>query len=202
VINLLGKIFNRCQSFSLRFRRVWHRRWFLFTERPRHRQIELGRAVTFNVPVRSGGQGTLRVGDHTTFGYPLAFRFGNGEIMLQPRTPDAEIVIGRNTIFNNNTAVCAVKSIRIGNDCRIGDCVAILDADFHEINPATRDRSVGIIKPVSIGNNVWIGSRVMVLKGASIGDNSVIAAMSVVTSAIPPNCIAAGIPAKVIRKIE
>jgi maltose O-acetyltransferase len=61
---------------------------------------------------------------------------------------------------------------------------------------------VGTIKPVSIGNNVWIGSRVMILKGASIGDNSVIAAMSVVTSAIPANCVAAGVPAKVIRKIE
>ncbi len=59
-----------------------------------------------------------------------------------------------------------------------------------------------MIKPVRIGNNVWIGSRVMVLKGASIGDNSVIAAMSVVTSAIPANCVAAGVPAKVIRKIE
>jgi maltose O-acetyltransferase len=144
----------------------------------------------------------LRVGDHTTFGFPLAFRFGSGEIMLQPRTPEAEIIIGHDTIFNNNTVVCAVKSIRIGNGCLIGDCVAISDTDFHEINPATRDRSVGIIKPVSIGNNVWIGSRVMILKGASIGDNSVIAAMSVVTSAIPPNCIAAGVPAKVIRQIE
>jgi maltose O-acetyltransferase len=80
--------------------------------------------------------------------------------------------------------------------------VAIVDADFHEINPATRDNSAGEVRPVTIGNNVWIGSRVMVLKGASIGDNSVIAAMSVVTSAIPANCVAAGIPAKVIRHLE
>lgn len=156
----------------------------------------------FNVPGRSGGQGTLHVGDQTTFGFPLSFRLGNGEIMLQPRTPEAEIVIGRNTIINNNTAVCAVKSIRIGNNCLIGDGVAITDADFHEINPATRNNSAGIIKPVNIGNNVWIGSRVLVLKGANIGDNSVIAAMSVVNSDIPANCVAAGIPARVIRQIE
>jgi maltose O-acetyltransferase len=201
-MKLLGKIFNRCHSYWLRLQRVWNRHFFLFTEGPRHRSIELGQSVTFNVPVRSGGQGTLRVGDQTTFGFALAFRFGNGEIMLQPRTTEAEIVIGQNTIFNNNTVVCAVKSIRIGSGCRIGDCVSILDTDFHEINPATRDHSVGVVKPVSIGNNVWIGSRVMVLKGASIGDNAVIAAMSVVTSAIPANCVAAGIPARVIRQIE
>jgi acetyltransferase-like isoleucine patch superfamily enzyme len=201
-MKLLGKIFNRCHSYWLRFRCVWHRGWFLFTERPRHRAIELGQSVRFNVPVRSGGQGTLRLGYQTVFGFPLSFRFGCGEIMLQPRTPEAEIVIGHNTILNNNTVVCAVKSIRIGNNCRIGDCVSIMDADFHEINPATRDNSPGVVKAVNIGNNVWIGSRALVLKGASIGDNSVIAAMSVVTSAIPANCVAAGIPARVIRQIE
>lgn len=149
-----------------------------------------------------GGQGTIHIGDNTNFGFRLAGRLGRGEILLQARTPEAEIIIGRDNWLNNNTSLCAVQSIRIGNLCRIGDFVAIMDADFHEINPATRDRSVGTVKPVNIGNNVWIGSRVMVLKGASIGDNSVIAAMSVVTTAIPANCVAAGVPAKVIRKIE
>ena len=76
-----------------------------------------------------------------------------------------------------------------------------MDADFHEINPDTRNRSVGLVKPVSVGDNVWIGSRVMILKGASIGDNSIIGAMSLVTSSIPANCVAAGVPAKVIRQL-
>jgi maltose O-acetyltransferase len=162
----------------------------------------LGKGVIFHVPVMGGGQGTIHIGDNTNFGFRLSGRLGSGEILLQARTPEAEIIIGRDSWLNNNSSLCAVQSIRIGNQCRIGDFVAIMDADFHEINPATRNRGVGTIKPVSIGNNVWIGSRVMVLKGASIGDNSVIAAMSVVTSAIPANCVAAGVPAKVIRKIE
>ena len=92
--------------------------------------------------------------------------------------------------------------IAIGNKCQIGDLVAIYDSDFHEISPATRNRSTGPSAPVRIGNNVWLGSRVMVLKGVAIGDNSVIAAMSVVTKSVPPNSLAAGIPAKVIRSIE
>jgi len=201
-MSLLLKIFNRCERYSAQFRSARYRRWFLFTETPRHRKIELGDGVVFHVPVKGGGQGTIQIGDHTNFGFRLAGRLGNGQILLQARTPEAEISIGRDNWLNNNTSLCAVQSIRIGNRCQIGDLVAIMDADFHEINPATRCRSVGTVKPVNIGNNVWIGSRAMVLKGASIGDNSVIAAMSVVTSAIPANCVAAGVPARVIRKIE
>ena len=201
-MNLLLGVLNRCERYSARFRSAWYRQRFLFTETPRHRKIDLGKDVIFHVPVMGGGQGTLQIGDNTNFGFRLAGRLGSGEILLQARTPDAEIIIGRNNWLNNNTSLCAVQSIRIGNQCRIGDFVAIMDTDFHEINPATRDRSVGTIKPVNIGSNVWIGSRVMVLKGASIGDNSVIAAMSVVTSPIPANCVAAGVPARVIRKLE
>jgi maltose O-acetyltransferase len=85
--------------------------------------------------------------------------------------------------------------------CQIGDQVAIYDCDFHEINPSTRDRSYGPTSPVVIGNNVWLGSRVIVLKGVTIGDNSVVGAMSVVTKSIPANCVAAGIPARIIRHI-
>jgi maltose O-acetyltransferase len=83
----------------------------------------------------------------------------------------------------------------------IGDQVTILDCDFHEISPITRMNGVGPIEPVVIGDNVWLGSRVMVLKGVTIGENSVVAAMSVVTKSIPPNSIAVGNPARVIRSI-
>jgi maltose O-acetyltransferase len=122
--------------------------------------------------------------------------------MLQARTPESEIVIGRDNWFNNNTMLCAVRSIRVGDNCRIGDGVSIIDADFHEISPATRNCSAGLVRPVSIGNNVWIGSRVTILKGVRIGDNSVIGAMSLVTKEVPHNTLVGGIPARVIRKLE
>jgi maltose O-acetyltransferase len=127
---------------------------------------------------------------------------GNGEILLQPRSREAEIRIGDDNWFNNNVTIVANERIMVGDNCQIGDQVAIYDCDFHEISPATRNRSPGPTQPVVIGNNVWLGSRVMVLKGVTIGDNSVIGAMSLVTKSIPENCIAAGNPAKVIRSIE
>lgn len=195
----------RCLTFGerwlARFRSAFYRWRFAVFEKPHLRLLEMGSNILFHVPVR-GGSGTLRIGEGAILGYHLAHRFGSGEITLQPRAPEAEIVIGRGTMINNNTVVCAMKSIRLGADCRVGDCVAIFDADFHELAPATRNRSVGLVKPVVIGNNVWIGSRAIVLKGVTIGDNSVIAAMSVVTKDIPANCVVAGIPAKVIDKLE
>jgi len=115
---------------------------------------------------------------------------------------DSEIVIGNQNAFNNGVCLIANERIEIGNGCQIGDLVAIYDCDFHEIAPATRNRSAGLTSPVRIGNNVWLGSRAMVLKGVGIGDNSVVAAMSVVTKSVPANCIVAGNPAKVIRVIE
>lgn len=190
-----GQQARRCRS-------LWYLQRFLMLEKSRHVAVEFGKGVQLNVPVRGGGRGTIRVGAQSKFGYPLAHRLGSGEIMLQARTLAAVIQIGHGNYVNNNTVLCALESIQIGNNCLIGDLVAIYDADFHDLNPGTRWQGLGQVKPVNIGNNVWIGSRAMVLKGVTIGDNSVIAAMSVVTTQIPPNCLAAGSPAKVIRELE
>ncbi|MEI6197985.1 MAG: DapH/DapD/GlmU-related protein [Verrucomicrobiota bacterium] len=184
-----------------RIRNVWYLQCLIWTEKSRHKQLIVGKNVRFNVPVRGGGEGTLIIGNRNSLGYRPAPRLGTGEILLQARHPDAIITIGEANAFNNNVSFLANGQITIGDRCQIGDLVCIYDCDFHEIDPATRNRSAGITKPVIIGNNVWLGSRVMVLKGVTIGDNSVIAAASVVTKSIPSNCIAAGNPAKVIRTI-
>lgn len=77
----------------------------------------------------------------------------------------------------------------------------IMDSDFHDLDPATRHSGTGGALPVQIGNNVWLGSRVIVQKGVSIGDNSVIAAGAVVTRPVPANVVAGGNPARVIREL-
>lgn len=113
--------------------------------------------------------------------------------------PGALVSIGAGTAISNNVPIITVGLIRIGQHCLIGDLVQIFDCDFHEIEPARRNASCGPVEPVMIDDNVWIGSRVMVLRGASIGENSVIAAGSVVNRPIPANSLAASVPARDIR---
>jgi maltose O-acetyltransferase len=185
-----------------RLRSEWQVRRFLWLEKGGHKQLVVGKQIRFNVPVRGEGKGTLIIGDHNMFGYRPAPRLGTGEILLQARDANATITIGKANAFNNNVSMVPNEQITIGDRCQIGELVTIYDCDFHEINPATRNLSAGLTNPVIIGNNVWLGSRVIVLKGVTIGDNSVVAAASVVCKSIPASCIAAGNPAKVIRPIQ
>jgi maltose O-acetyltransferase len=175
---------------------------FLWWERLLLSRLEVAGGVNLQVPLRVDGAGSLFIGRGNSFGYRAAPRDGDGGILLQPRERGAVIRIGDGNWFSNNTSVVASERIEIGAHCQIGDHVAIYDSDFHEIAPATRTRSAGPSAPVIIGNNVWLGSRVIVLKGVTIGDNSIVGAMGLVTRSIPPNSIAAGVPAKVIRTIE
>ncbi|MDD2272285.1 MAG: acyltransferase [Desulfuromonadaceae bacterium] len=165
-------------------------------------QLTVGRNVYPTVPVRCDGIGKVIIGDGVLFGCKPAPRAGNGEILLQARESDAIVEIGERVAFSNNISIIAMQKISIGNDCLIGDFVLFMDSDFHGINPLERRTSKGVSRPVVIGNNVWFGSRVIVQKGVTIGDNSIIAAQSVVTRDIPPNCIAGGNPAKVIRYLD
>jgi len=193
---------SKCRGAVRRLRRLINRLAFFCFESPTLRSLSIGRGCLFPVPVRiAGGRGDLRIGENNSFGYHMAPLLGSGAILIQPRSRYALIEIGNDNRFNNNITLCANERITIGHMCQIGDQVAIYDCDFHEINPSTRDRSYGPTSPVVIGNNVWLGSRVIVLKGVTIGDNSVVGAMSVVTKSIPANCVAAGIPARIIRHI-
>lgn len=162
---------------------------------------ELGKDILFEVPVHVNGRGHVLIKDNVGLGYPLSVRLGNGDILLQARREKSELVIGKNSYLSNNTSIIACAKIEIGEKCLIGDGVTIMDSDFHDINPLTRHSGKGGIAPIKIGDNVFIGSRAFVLKGVSIGDNSVIAPMSVVTKNIPKNKVAGGIPAKLIQDI-
>jgi maltose O-acetyltransferase len=126
-------------------------------------------------------------------------RYGNGAILLQARGPQSRIHIGKNCAFSNNVSIVSVASVEIGDDCLIGELVSIMDSDFHGIAPDQRRSDSVKSAAVKLENNVWLGSRVIVQKGVTIGANSIVAPNAVVTSSIPPDSIAGGVPAKVIR---
>lgn len=125
-------------------------------------------------------------------------------VILRTLAAGAEIIIGSD-VGLSGTTICAAVSVKIGNFCLVGSDVLIADNDFHPIASENRRYEKGraniACSPVSIGNNVFIGARSVILKGVAIGDNSVIGAGSVVTRDIPANVIAAGNPARVLRNL-
>lgn len=164
--------------------------------------LVLGKRVRLSVPLRCDGQGVVHVSERTRLGNPVAVRYGSGSIMLQARNEGATIRIGRHCAFSNNVSIIAVESVEIGDDCLIGELVSIMDSDFHGIDPDRRRTGPARTAPVKLQDNVWLGSRVIVQKGVTIGRNSIVAPNAVVTSAIPPDSIAAGIPARVIGSLS
>lgn len=124
---------------------------------------------------------------------------------------NAQLNIGSNCEMSS-PCIWAHNRIDIGDFVKIGgDCI-ILDSDCHSLDWTIRDSNkcdengIKLDKknaksaPIKIGNHVMLGARVIVLKGVSIGDNSIIGSGSVVTKDIPANCIAAGNPCKIIRE--
>jgi acetyltransferase-like isoleucine patch superfamily enzyme len=108
------------------------------------------------------------------------------------------IVIGDHTFINYGSSISARELVSIGNHCLLGHYTLILDNQEHGIE----ERNIlPPSAPVTIEDRVWIGSRVVVLPGVRIGHDSVIGAGSVVSDDIPPNCVAAGCPARVVRTI-
>ena len=105
----------------------------------------------------------------------------------------------------SGSVICSAQSVRIGARCLIGADVMILDTDFHNHEAKGRryssPRWKDISKPVTIGDDVFIGARSLIGKGVSIGDGAIIAAGSVVTGPVPAYAIYGGVPAKPIGRV-
>jgi acetyltransferase-like isoleucine patch superfamily enzyme len=112
------------------------------------------------------------------------------------------LTIGDRTMLGCKTAINVGHSVQIGKDCMIAAGCLITDNDSHPMDPERRIRKEAVreneIKPIIIEDNVWIGSRAVILKGVTIGTGSIISANSLVTRSIPPYSIAMGVPAKLV----
>lgn len=115
----------------------------------------------------------------------------------------ATFTMGRRSSIGFNSVVSVKHKVTIGDECAISWNCTIIDNDMHQIHELPENVKASTKKnEVVIGNHVWVGAGVMILKGVTIGDNCVIAAGSIVTRDIPPNTLAAGVPAKPVREIE
>jgi len=165
---------------------VLRARWYL-------RKAQLGTRVRVWGKLVVKADGTMIIGDRVRIASDIA----TTELAA---VHGATLEIGEGTFINHGCSIAALESIRIGPGCSIGSHVVMMDNDFHSIDPALRD-VLPPSRPIVLEANVWLGVRVIVLRGVRIGEGSVIGAGSVVTRDIPPRTLAGGNPARPIRSI-
>jgi acetyltransferase-like isoleucine patch superfamily enzyme len=141
------------------------------------------------VTVEIGRDATLRVGRWAWIGHGCKVRVHEGEVS-----------IGAKTVIGQDCTISAYQRVEIGRECIIADRVMMIDFD-HGVTEVDRPiRLQGIYKrDVHVGHNVWIGYGACVLRGVTVGDNSVIGTSAVLTRSIPANAVVGGVPARVIR---
>lgn len=112
--------------------------------------------------------------------------------------PGGALEIGDNVFINYGVSLSAHRHIRIGNRCQIGNWSILMDNDYHSTADAHKPSDSA---PIILEDDVWLGARVIVLKGVTIGHGAVIGAGSVVTRDVPPRSLAVGAPARVVRTL-
>ena len=110
------------------------------------------------------------------------------------------IEIGENFYANHNTVILDCAKVKFGDNVFIGPNCGFYTA-AHPLDTETRNTGQEYAKPITVGNNVWIGGNVCVMPGVTIGDNCVIGGGSVVTKNIPSDVVAVGNPCRVLKKI-
>lgn len=142
------------------------------------------------------GTGRIYVGDNVRFHGKQDFSFA----AIGADVP--EIHIGDNCTIGNAVTMSVAGKLVIGNHCLIAGSVVIEDCNGHSIDPAERIAKVppseNDMRPVTIGNNVWIGNGAYIMPGTTIGDGCVISAMTAVSKNIPPNHLVYSTPPKAV----
>jgi acetyltransferase-like isoleucine patch superfamily enzyme len=119
------------------------------------------------------------------------------------RVHEGEVRIGAKTVMGQECTISAFQRVAIGRECIVADRVMLIDFDHGMVEVERPIRLQGIYKrDVVVGSNVWIGYGACILRGAKVGDNSVIGTSAVVTGEVPANAVAGGVPARVIRMRE
>lgn len=111
------------------------------------------------------------------------------------------IEFGENFYCNHNIVILDCAKVKFGDNVFIGPNCGFYTAE-HPLDSETRNKGLEYAKPITVGNNVWIGGNAVIVAGVTVGNNAVIAAGAVVTKDVPDNCVIAGVPAKKIKKLE
>lgn len=164
----------------------------------RYRCASVGKRLQLEGPIPEiHGNGRIEIGDDVRVGDRCTWVVGF-KVSEHP-----EIIIGNRVSVNYQNLMSAAKSIRIGDDTMIAANVQIFDNVSHPLAPARRHEPFTLeeASPVVIGKNCWIGTNSIIMRGVTIGDNSVVAAGSIVTKSVAANMLVGGNPAVPIKEI-
>ncbi len=144
------------------------------------------------VQLELGPNATLRIGRWAWIGHGTKIRVHEGEVS-----------IGAKSVLGQECTISAYQHVSVGRECILADRVMMIDFDHGAVEVERPIRLQGIYKrDVRVGHNVWMGYGACVLRGVSIGDNSIIGTSAVVTRDVPADAVVAGVPARVIRMRE
>jgi acetyltransferase-like isoleucine patch superfamily enzyme len=119
------------------------------------------------------------------------------------RCHEGVVEIGAKSVLGQECTISAYKRVRIGEQCVIADRAMFIDFDHGVVEVERPIRVQGIYtRDVEVGSNVWIGYGACILRGVSVGDNSIVGTNSVVTKDVPANAVVAGVPARIVRMRE
>lgn len=157
------------------------------------RKCELGgRWVRLRGRPHINANGTIRIGqDVSIHSFLHRVQLSAG--------PGARLIIGDGTFLNNGVVLSARNCVSIGNRCQLGPHVIVMDCDFHGVDNRTETAPAA---PIIVEDDVWLATRVTILKGVRIGRGSVVAAGAVVTKDVAPYTLVGGVPARLIRSLN
>ena len=189
--------------------RAWRLRREDLIQRPRiwkYRAMWTCRRLTGNPvilqPVLFLGQGEIVLGRDVVFGWRGSPLYYTGYSHVEASGAASRIEVGDGVVFSNNVYVKSEGAgIQIGPSAGLGAFVEVIDSDFHDLDPRRHWSGTPDTAPVVIGPNVMVMSGTRVLKGVTIGEDSIIGVGSVVTSSIPAGVLAAGAPARIVREL-
>lgn len=169
-----------------------HAVWSVPVFSARCTQVGKGLKLPNGVPFVAGGHLKIYLGDNVSI---MRTTIGAGKVFDEPT-----LRVGNNSTIGYGTVISVAKEVELGDNCMIAPHCIIMDNDDHPISPQKRLENMPVdpddVKPIRIGNNVWIGTNCAILKGVTIGDNSIISTHSVVSKDVLPNSIYAGYPAR------